>query len=503
MTALMEPMRQSRPHSSPVRSSRHDRIRVCSGLLAVALASCTLTQDDFEPALAESGLLEPGPDAGSAADGAVPPVEAAPRGACSAATVCPPGFECSGDVCVQSVCAGSEDPAACVPALCAGGSCAAETCTDGLRAADEADVDCGGPCAPCASGAACESGADCASGACSAGRCAEPGCSDGVLNQDESSADCGGAICPRCAVGAACRSDSDCDTGAFCSPAARACAAQSCQNGLRDGGETGVDCGGGCPGCAPGVACAAATDCASGVCSDGACAEPSCSDAARNGDETGVDCGGSCDGCAPGVACSEPADCQSAVCEGAGCAGGLDLCCQAPACEDGVKNGTESAIDCGGGCGGCALGTACAASGDCATNVCDGGVCATLCGDGEADGDEGGIDCGGSESGCPACPRCNEQNSIVLGAVASQTTLAGDACAMITTFPGYPPTLLNSLDDGPYPVPISWRQECSGQAGLAVFTAAFTLLPLTGLSTACPVILDLGGSPQPFSLIWY
>jgi cysteine-rich repeat protein len=44
-------------------------------------------------------------------------------------------------------------------------------------------------------------------------------------------------------------------------------------------------------------------------------------------------------------------------------------------CSDGMQNGTETDVDCGGACGGCTLGLACAAGGDCATGACSGGVC--------------------------------------------------------------------------------------------------------------------------------
>lgn len=41
---------------------------------------------------------------------------------------------------------------------------------------------------------------------------------------------------------------------------------------------------------------------------------PTCSDGIRNGDETGIDCGGSCPPCAVGQACTKRADCASALC---------------------------------------------------------------------------------------------------------------------------------------------------------------------------------------------
>ncbi len=65
-----------------------------------------------------------------------------------------------------------------------------------------------------------------------------------------------------------------------------------------------------------------------------------CSNGVKDGDEQGVDCGGTC-----------------AACGGAGCA-------------DGVKNGTETAVDCGGACGGCGAGQPCLVGADCKTGWC-------------------------------------------------------------------------------------------------------------------------------------
>jgi hypothetical protein len=47
-------------------------------------------------------------------------------------------------------------------------------------------------------------------------------------------------------------------------------------------------------------------------------------------------------------------------------------------CADGIKNGTESAIDCGGGCPGCPTGGGCAAGNDCLSGVCSGGTCQSV-----------------------------------------------------------------------------------------------------------------------------
>jgi hypothetical protein len=48
----------------------------------------------------------------------------------------------------------------------------------------------------------------------------------------------------------------------------------------------------------------------------------------------------------------------------------------APTCADGVKNGSETDIDCGGpACVACTTGKACGVNEDCASNICTGGVC--------------------------------------------------------------------------------------------------------------------------------
>lgn len=77
--------------------------------------------------------------------------------------------------------------------------------------------------------------------------------------------------------------------------------------------------------------------------------DATCTDGIQNGDETGVDCGGSCTAC--------------------------------PTCDDGIQNGEETDVDCGG-------------------PDCD--ACPT-CDDGIMNGEETGVDCGG-----PDCDACTE-----------------------------------------------------------------------------------------------
>ncbi len=99
----------------------------------------------------------------------------------------------------------------------------------------------------------------------------------------------------------------------------------------------------------------------------GACVTPGCGDGVKNGTETDVDCGGSCADCVDGKVCLIAGDCVSGVCTG--------NVCQAATCSDGVKNGTESDVDCGGSCPACANGKVCGGNGDCSSAICNGGTC--------------------------------------------------------------------------------------------------------------------------------
>ncbi|SER31446.1 cohesin domain-containing protein [Neolewinella agarilytica] len=112
-----------------------------------------------------------------------------------------------------------------------------------------------------------------------------------------------------------------------------------------------------------------------GTINSGMTSMPTCNDGIQNGNETGVDCGGP--DCA---ACST--------------------------CSDGVQNGNETGVDCGGP--------------DCA-------ACPPTCSDGIQNGNETGVDCGGPD--CPACPTCNDgiQNGNETGVD------CGGSCAPCTT----------------------------------------------------------------------
>jgi len=98
------------------------------------------------------------------------------------------------------------------------------------------------------------------------------------------------------------------------------------------------------------------------------------------------------------LGCAVAADCVEGVC-------GDDKKCAAPSKTDGVKNGSESDVDCGGGAPSnapkCFKDKDCSADGDCFWGTC--GANKKCGGDkpGVKDGDQTDIDCGGTQS--PAC----------------------------------------------------------------------------------------------------
>jgi hypothetical protein len=325
------------------------------------------------------------------------------------------------------------------------------TCTDGIQNGNETGIDCGGPdCPPCIS------------------------CNDGMQNGDEDGVDCGGSFCPPCiscndGIQNGDEDGVDCG-GSFCPPCI------SCNDGIQNGDEEGVDCGGSfCPPC---ITCndnelslkikfdllpsqvtweivdAGGNLMASGgpydqtyaggsiiedICLTDACYEltffdsgnnglccrfgsgkyeliednngnilasgaqygasestafclgnaggPTCFDGIQNGNETGVDCGGP--DCPPCITCSDGI--QNGDEEGVDCGGSFcPPCPPVPTCNDGIQNGNETGVDCGG-------------------PDCPPCVPTPTCNDGIQNGNETGVDCGGPD--CPPCaptPTCND-----------------------------------------------------------------------------------------------
>lgn len=289
------------------------------------------------------------------------------------------------------------------------------TCGNKTQDSGESDIDCGGPCGPCADGRLCLQAAECHSGVC-VERCIAPTCADGVRNGDEGAVDCGGPCPTRCPAASPCAVDEDCDP----------LNAPLCINALC----TTVGCSGvgGCPfnttcdvgtgqcqpplapavGCMPGqFVCLADMTCLDGKfrcdamvhCGDGA-DEIGCVGTC-NGTLDFV-CGNTFDCVSSAVTCNGTADCPGALDEAGfcGCPAGSFLCADqiqclpgADVCDGGLNNcvdgSDELASVCTGlGCGG-ANDFVCADQQECVPKglICNG---TNNCGDGS---DEAGLLC--------------------------------------------------------------------------------------------------------------
>ena len=235
------------------------------------------------------------------------------------------------------------------------------TCTDGIQNGNETGVDCGGPdCAPCIT---CtdgiqngnETGVDCGGPDCPA--C--PTCTDGIQNGNETGVDCGGPDCAPCIT---------------------------CTDGIQNGDETGVDCGGSCPPCGGGCEENGAT---LTIVLDNYPEETRWE--VRDAGNTVVAAGGTYGSQPDGSTVVEN------LCLTDGCydfiiydAYGDGICCA-------YGNGSYSLTD---DSSGSALASGGSFGASETTNFCVGGATGPSCSDGIQNGDETGVDCGGS---CPPC----------------------------------------------------------------------------------------------------
>ena len=265
------------------------------------------------------------------------------------------------------------------------------SCSDGIKNGQETDIDCGGVCpAKCSTNEKCDTGADCLSGLCVNSTCKNPTCAanDGcVVNCLPHDLDC--PPVPNCSE------DGNCVLG--CPVRDPDCLPASCSNSAKDGQESDVDCGGNCVKCDLGEKCLKNSDCSSDLCENGICKEnaiPSCNDLVKNGDETDVDCGGIlCDKCNPPKKCIVDNDCTSNLCFNS-------KCFPIPTCS----GGDACKVNCLPPDPDCPPKPSCLEDEMCVLScpIIDPDCPKTSCTNGFRDGDETGVDCGGS---CPSCQR--------------------------------------------------------------------------------------------------
>ena len=361
-------------------------------------------------------------------------------GFCSAALKCVGGacedgklsagetdIDCGG-VCT-AVCAlgqGCKAEKDCLTGFCDGTACVASACVDRKQDLGETGKDCGGPCAvKCDVGTGCATGGDCASGICTANStlCVASTCVDQRQDGDESDSDCGGSCGAKCPSGALCGQNSDCSSG-YCDGVH--CVSDPCVDNQTDAGESDKDCGNVCAAkCSVGQGCGLPGDCSSTFCDGSQCVATACLDKKTDFSETDVDCGGPCGAtCAVKQNCAGGGDCASGFCAA------TSLICVVDACGDEVQNGSETAIDCGGGsCAKCTVGKGCAVDGDCASGYCDGTVCVSdHCQDKQKDVGETDTDCGGT---CGQA--CDNGAGCALATDCTSTFCAAIALACVAT----------------------------------------------------------------------
>ena len=98
------------------------------------------------------------------------------------------------------------------------------------------------------------------------------------------------------------------------------------------------------------ASCATGSECESRVCNAATreCEQASCGDGIANGDELGIDCGGaSCVACAASEATVSVRRCTAGDCHGGTCDAETGRCAPST-CSDRIWNGDETYIDCGG-----------------------------------------------------------------------------------------------------------------------------------------------------------
>lgn len=239
--------------------------------------------------------------------------------------------------------------------------------------------------------------------------CTLDGCKNGSPDYTPTTGTCnddGGTVCgaPNGTLAGKCVA---CNAATDCPPTGTACITVTCQSGqcLTANASMGATCSdnGGkvCNAAGMCLGCNSTNDCTSPqVCIGQKCQAPTCNDSLKDGDESDTDCGGSCTPCTAGLKCTKNSDCESVI-----CAAGFT--CTTPSCTDNVQNQSESDVDCGGpNCGKCDAGQKCNVNADCVGNKCTGGICTATCTDGVRNQDETDVDCGGVCNKCAFGGQC-------------------------------------------------------------------------------------------------
>ncbi|MEZ4307779.1 MAG: lamin tail domain-containing protein [Polyangiaceae bacterium] len=314
--------------------------------------------------------------------------------ACNLASQCPgTDDECQTRTCTGNTCGFNFQPAGTMVTAQTAGDCQVNQC-DGAGAVVQAQ----------SNGDVPVDGNQCTDDVCTAGVPSNPPSAANTVCTQNGGAFCDGAsACVACNMASQCPgTDDDCQT--------RTCAGNTCgfnfaSNGTPTSSQTTGDCkqnvcdgsggvttvnfdtdlpvdGNECTGdvCTSGVpsnpGLPLGTTCSQNggeVCNgSGTCVAAGCSDGVQNGDETDIDCGGSCvTKCTNGQMCGGGADCASGI-----CSGGVCVECAAPTDCPGTDNDCQTRTcnsnTCGFSFAGAGTPTSMQTTGDCKQNQCNG-----------------------------------------------------------------------------------------------------------------------------------
>jgi hypothetical protein len=252
--------------------------------------------------------------------------------------------------------------------------------------------------------------------------CTKDLCDNGVPSNppEAPSTNCGPSqVCNDKGVCVGCVNSNQCADPGTCKSATcdtGVCKAVDNPPGTGCGGNKVCDGSGSCVECVSDQMCTGTKICISNACST------SCNTGVKDGTETDIDCGGLCQAnCGLGKGCKMNNDCISNVCTNLKCA------VPGPTCFDSMMNGGESDVDCGGPCMlKCPIGDKCGSGPDCASTVCTNNLCANpvpTCLDGMPNGMETDTDCGG-----PTCGPCGNTKACVASTDCLSVSCVSNVC---------------------------------------------------------------------------
>jgi hypothetical protein len=204
----------------------------------------------------------------------------------------------------------------------------------------------------------------------------------------------------------------------------------------------------------------------------------SCADGILDGNESDIDCGGSCGRCGFGAACDFNTDCASNICSGGRCANVV-----AGTCADHAKDGDESDVDCGGSCSPCADGRICVDARDCASAACSSqNICLSAedaCFDQVQDSSETDVDCGGICAPCGHLTGSPLPNTVP--SIANLYHITSGSALIVT--PGSPSYAIIGSSGGSYR--LLWTGDTSGPQHV-FYGSVWTAGTFSSVTLGCP-----------------